>query len=230
MWVSTAKHRSLPGPVIVGGVTYYGTGGTRSWVFNENNQLNRVGISIPGSHSDISVGCYYTTGTTVQWKYWDTISIAADGYGTWGTMQTKGRENDPTLIGLGLESCGPLPHNATNQVGDVVITVGKTYWVSLKFAGSVGYVYGAVFDPDNGFAQVGTTYQAVTVQGAVVSTTNTVMFGRDDGHGNYSDVASQGYFDQILDRLYQRRVPSDSFRRRQPAAQRTGQRPRWNRL
>ena len=33
MWVSTAFHRDLPGPVVVGGTTYNGTGGSRSWRF-----------------------------------------------------------------------------------------------------------------------------------------------------------------------------------------------------
>ncbi|HEY1210867.1 MAG TPA: hypothetical protein VGE85_15990 [Terracidiphilus sp.] len=40
MWVSTRNSRELPGSVTVDGVTYTGKGGTRSWMFNDNNQLN----------------------------------------------------------------------------------------------------------------------------------------------------------------------------------------------
>ena len=42
MWVSTLYHRDLPGPVVAGGVTYNGTGGTRSWMFNNDNLMNCV--------------------------------------------------------------------------------------------------------------------------------------------------------------------------------------------
>ena len=47
MWVSTSHHNDLPGPVVCGGVTYNGTGGTRSWVVNNNNsdQLCQVFVS-----------------------------------------------------------------------------------------------------------------------------------------------------------------------------------------
>ena len=45
MWVSTNNARNLPGPVIVGGVTYSGTGGTRSWMFNDNNAKNYAALS-----------------------------------------------------------------------------------------------------------------------------------------------------------------------------------------
>jgi hypothetical protein len=40
MRVSTAHHRDLPGPVVVGGVTYNGTGGTRTWTFNDKYANN----------------------------------------------------------------------------------------------------------------------------------------------------------------------------------------------
>ena len=42
MWVSTMYHRDLPGPVICGGATYNGTGGSRTWVYNNNNMFNFV--------------------------------------------------------------------------------------------------------------------------------------------------------------------------------------------
>ena len=45
MWVSTSHHNDLPGPVVCGGVTYNGTGGTRSWVVNNNNGINYVRYS-----------------------------------------------------------------------------------------------------------------------------------------------------------------------------------------
>ena len=44
MWVSTRNARSLPSPVVVGGVTYPGSHATRCWRFNDNNQLIDLGF------------------------------------------------------------------------------------------------------------------------------------------------------------------------------------------
>jgi hypothetical protein len=39
MWVSTRNAIGLPGPLVVGGVTYTDTHATRSWMFNDNNPM-----------------------------------------------------------------------------------------------------------------------------------------------------------------------------------------------
>ena len=48
MWVSTAHYNDLPGPVIASGVTYNGTGSTRTWVYNNNNNSNCIAMNFRG--------------------------------------------------------------------------------------------------------------------------------------------------------------------------------------
>ena len=75
MWVSTRNSSNLPGPVIAEGVTYSGAGGTRSWMFNDNNQLNYVKCTLPGRYPKITVACYYATGVTIPWVKFDSINF-----------------------------------------------------------------------------------------------------------------------------------------------------------
>ena len=56
MWVSTAHHRNLPGPVVVGGVTYNGTGGSRTWMFNDRETNTYVSYVFSGSYPTINHG------------------------------------------------------------------------------------------------------------------------------------------------------------------------------
>ena len=78
----------------------------------------------------------------------------------------------------------------------VKVAVGKPYWVNLHFDGNAGTVSGAVFDPANGFAQVGTTMVARSTVGAKVY--GSIRFGRTSAHGNHPDAKSQSYFDNII--------------------------------
>ena len=88
-WVSTLYHRDLPGPVIVGGVTYNGTGGSRSWQFRNDNQLNYV-IWNGSGHSAVAMACYYTTLTTLTHQVgYDTLIMWG---GPYSCMQTLGGE------------------------------------------------------------------------------------------------------------------------------------------
>src|SRR5208282_6911729 len=65
MWVSTNYHNDLPGPVNCGGTVYNGTGGSRSWMFNDNLQLGYV-VCNQAAYSNITVAFYYTTLSTLQ--------------------------------------------------------------------------------------------------------------------------------------------------------------------
>ena len=74
MWVSNDNSRKLPGPVIVGGVTYPGTAATRTWKFNDNNANNYARVTLSSSYPQITVACYYTPGVTIRfWNQFDTI-------------------------------------------------------------------------------------------------------------------------------------------------------------
>ena len=87
MWVSTRNSSNLPGPVAVDGVIYPGVGGTRSWMFNDDNQLNYVKCDLPGRYSKITVACYYATGLTIPWVTFDSINFLEVTEGTWGVLQ-----------------------------------------------------------------------------------------------------------------------------------------------
>ena len=137
-WVSTLYHRDLPGPVIVGGVTYNGTGGSRSWVFNNNNMMNYVQWS-NGSHTNMSVACYYTTFTTLSKQVgYDAINMWG---GSFSCLQTLGGSTGPFL-----RQHSSLNFNSyvTATTTNAYITPGRTYWLSMKYDGSVAEVFFAV--------------------------------------------------------------------------------------
>ena len=192
-WVSTSYHRDLPGPILVGGVTYNGTGGSRSWQFRNDNQLNYV-VYGAGGHSNVSMACYYTTLSTLTKQVgYDTIVVLG---GSFAVMQTLG---GPLLR--------PHSHDASHStVGAAVftgpcaydtITTGKTYWVNLKYDGSVAQVMFATFDPDSSYAQVGTTLIAQSTYNDTFMAGKT-FFGRGDQHYDESDDQTYSYFDQIM--------------------------------
>jgi hypothetical protein len=68
--------------------------------------------------------------------------------------------------------------------------------VNLCFDGGAGTVSGAVFDPANNYAQVGTTMVAQATRGAQVY--GSIRFGQTSAHGNHPDATTQSYFDQII--------------------------------
>jgi hypothetical protein len=185
MWVATSYHRDLPGPVIVGGTTYNGTGGSRSWTFKDDNQTNFVRCSLSG-HLEITMAAYYTTSSTLQSQVGYDVMIMPGA--PFACMSQFG---------------GPLlcPHSSlasgisTGRGLFIPISAGKTYWVNMKYDGSVGEVLLAAFDPDNGYSLVGSKICQST-WGGLVGGDN--WFGRGDVHGNQSNDQTYSYFDQIM--------------------------------
>ena len=193
MWVSTRHSSDLPGPVTVGGVTYHGAGGTRSWMFHDNNQLNYVKCTLPGRYSKITVACYYATGVTIPWVQFDSINFLDASEGTWGVLQVETEDKGGPYLRCHSASAGS---KTTYSPAHVKVTVGKPYWVNLHFDSNAGTVSGAAFDPANGFAQVGTTMVARSTAGAKVY--GSIRFGRTAAHGNHPDAKSQSYFGNII--------------------------------
>ena len=191
-WVSTAHHSNLPAPILVGGVTYNGAGGTRSWKFNHNNQEVYVKGSFNSSGTyRFTVGYYFASncGPSSVGAY-DTVEMMCFG-GSFLVMQCQNQD------GL-----GPYirPHSsyagASNHGPWFTITSAKDYWVNLHYDSTVYQNAMAVFDPANSFAQVGS-----------VSTcpTNVVQyygleFGRveNDQHGNATNDPSNCWADQVI--------------------------------
>jgi hypothetical protein len=206
-FVSSRNARSLPGPVIVDGVMYSGTGATHSWMLNNSNAMNYVSGSI-GTHAyaAITVAFYYTTGRAAwprNYVIYDTVTIAfLDG--TYACMQTINQgSNGPYGKGPYLRAHSrDLTAKTTYSPAVTPIVAGKTYWINLNYnaagtnvEGSFGTVSLATFDPDNGFAQVGSTIIAPSRPDKAAWH---VMFGRTDNHGNETNDLAQSWFSHIL--------------------------------
>jgi hypothetical protein len=192
MWVSTANARNLPGPVLVGGVTYSGTGGTRSWMFNDNDAKNSVACSLAGSYDKITVACYYTAGVTIPFSNQFDTNIMSGNRG-FAVLQT--RNDDQKGPYLRAHSC-TAGWVTTFSPTQIKIVSGKTYWVNLHFDGTAGKTSVAAFDPANAFAQVGDPVIADSTPNSTMA--YKIQFGRGDNHGNNPTAKTQSYFGHIL--------------------------------
>ena len=95
--VSNKYAKDLPAPVLVGGVTYPGTGSTRTWMYNCNNAKHYASLALPGpGYPNITVACYYTTETTVRnTNQYDTIIMW--GQKTFAVMQNVNDDGKGTV-------------------------------------------------------------------------------------------------------------------------------------
>ena len=193
MWVSASHSASLPGPVSVNEATFPGTGGTRSWMFRDDNQLNYVKCTLPGSYSKITVACYYTTGVTIPWVQFDSINFIEATLSTWGVLQVETEDRGGPFLRCHSASPGG---KTTYSPTHIKVVPGKPYWVNLHFDGDAGTVSAMVFDPANGFAQVGPTMVAQATPGAKVY--GSIRFGQTSAHGDHPDATTQSYFADIL--------------------------------
>ena len=192
LWVSAANARNLPGPVIVGGVTYSGTGGTRSWMFNDDTAKNYAECSLAGSYAKITVACYYTPGVTIPvWNQFDTIIMS--GNRGFAVLQTRNEDKKGPYLRAHSCTAGWV---TTFSPAQIKIVSGKTYWVNLHFDGAAGKTSVAAFDPANAFAQVGNTVIADSTPNSTMA--YKIQFGRGDNHGNNPTAKTQSYFGQIL--------------------------------
>jgi hypothetical protein len=210
LWVATIGHRNLPGPVTVSGVTYNGTGGTRSWMFMDNTQAYRTLGSLSSSYSRMTVACYFTPGYSYNdYTVYDNVNLTCDS-GSWAVLQTDHFNKAAYNLWSGLpggDYNNPYPshyfnmHSANGSVSTVspqtvAYTPGKTYWVNVQYDGVAGVAQGAIFDPDNNFAQVGVTMVSQAVPNSHVY--YGCSFGRADAHGNQSYITTDSYVDQVL--------------------------------
>ena len=189
VWVSTSHYMDLPGPVIVGGVTYNGTGGSRTWVFNNNNPNNFVQHNGSAS-SRVTVACYYTTDATItNSTQYDTIGTFGSLGKTFSVMQTMQSGGHPNIRAHSKNSTG------VSTFSDMIaLTAGKTYWVNLNYNAATVTTSVAAFDPANSFAQVGSTVSTLSA----ADTEANWGFGRFDNHGSLSTDTTQSWFGQIV--------------------------------
>ena len=142
MWLSNNNSSNLSGPVTVAKAIYSGTGGTRSWMFNDNNQLNYVKCTLPGRYPKITVACFYATGVTIPWVQFDSINFIEVTEGTWGVLQVETEDKGGPYLRCHSASAGS---KTTYSPDHVKVAVGKPYWVNLHFDGNAGTVSGAIY-------------------------------------------------------------------------------------
>ncbi len=193
MWVSTNHSAGLPDPIILGNARYPGTSSTHGWMFNDANELNYAKCSLPGRYAKITVACYYATGVTIPWVQFDSITFIEATDKTWGVLQVETEDRGGPYLRCHSASTGG---HTTYSPEHIKVVPGKFYWVNLHFDGDAGTVSGAVFDPANGFAQVGETMVANSTKGAQVY--GSIRFGQTSAHGNHPEATTQSYFDHIV--------------------------------
>ncbi len=192
-WVSTSNAHNLPGPVSVNGTVYNGTGAARTWMFNNNNAMNFVEGNDGGSYTNITFAGYYTTWSTVpQGNQYDVALVETSN--TWACMQVaqnrQGNGHYPSINAHASISSGSTFGNSID------IVAGHTYWFSVKYDGTNGQSLVALFDPSNGFAQVGATSVAAATPGCAMN--QGVRLGRCDNHGNDPNDTSQAWFGNVI--------------------------------
>ena len=189
LWVSTAHHRDLPGPVVVDGVVCKGTGGTRTWMFNDKDTNNYVSYVFRGSYPTITMACFYTPGmTNVSYTFDDTFRLA--GFPAWAVMQTQNADG----AGPWFFAHASLGGNGYSRSG-IKWTRGGTYWINLHYDAFTGTCFVAAFDPERGYAQIGQTTTAPAVLGAPMN--GAADFGRADNHGTDNHNNGQSYLGHI---------------------------------
>jgi hypothetical protein len=188
MWISKSHARDLPGPVSVGGTTYDGKGGCRTWMLNDNNCNNYVGVRLGAPCSTITLACYYAPGVT-NYCYTNDDVFRFVG-GGWGVLQTR----NPDKKGPYLFAHSCLGGNSCSS-NSIKVQSEKTYWINLHYDGVVGKCFVAAFDPDAEFAQVGSTLMAPAIIGSTIN--GSVECGRCDTHGDDPHNNTQSYFGHI---------------------------------
>ena len=196
MWVSTNYHRDFPGPVIINGTTYSGTGGTRSWTVNDSHANNYVVGTLAGNYSKLTIACHYTPGATTVLPYnsFDHIVVLGDGVFMCMGLVYQGGDHGVGLY-LEVESCVEK-YRSTDSPPITPIVAGKTYWINMHFDGPAGVSYLAVYDADNGYAQVGRTVKTASLKNSTLG--RGVRIGRADSHGNNLGSTAKTYYDNLL--------------------------------
>jgi hypothetical protein len=197
--ISTQYARSFSVPVVVNGTTYSGTG-TRSWEYrNREEDRYAVGKLSPNMDARLTgkgtIGCFYTTEQsepkkldnqhdTVEWGVSNSFAVIQ-------TVPGNPKTGHPYIRAHSATS----GYVTTFSQQRIKLSAGKTYWVNLHYDGVEGKVKVAAFDPDNGFAEVGTVIADSTAGGQLMSR---VHFGNCSPHGDGPNNDSLAYFSQVV--------------------------------
>lgn len=212
MWVSTMHTRQFPGVIEVHGKEYSGQS-SRSWRFRNKYEGNRVFVLFGHErqyneetqkpegqgkpyHEKITIACFFTSYQTERCDH-DNIIIGGrrdvnDVWGAYAVFQT--RHNEGQIPHFKIHSC-LYDETATGSIGATRFEPGKTYWINLHYDGVAGICKAAVFDPDNGWNQVGEILETEGIAGSQLR--SVTRFGRG-WHGDSPDNNTQTYISHIL--------------------------------
>jgi hypothetical protein len=215
MWVSTDFVRPLPGKVTVDGIDYTGLG-TRTWKFSDLYKWNFVDIRYgedrekvhpPPYHTKKTVACFYTPNPDQFYGFGCTFdNIIIPVYNSYAVLQTIGEATDgqsyPGKIFMRAHGSKIVNGKWVGTVADTCILAdpGKTYWVNLHHDGPTGVCKVAVFDPDDGYAQLGGISISECNPWDGYGAESRVAFGRADNHSDLDEWWDEtfSYFSHIM--------------------------------
>ncbi|MFN2167657.1 MAG: hypothetical protein ACK2U9_15495, partial [Anaerolineae bacterium] len=198
MWVSDLHATPFPEEVLVDGVDR-NVPSTQTWRFRNREEEECVKVSFGENewdapdHERMTIGCFFTTYQDAPFSN-NHDNIEMGGVQSYGVLQTIGNAgNDPPYLRAHSSTAGWVTSVSPQAIK---IIPGKTYWVNLHYDGAAGQVKVAVFDPEDGFAQVGEIAVADSVPGSAVR--SYAHFGRCSQHGDHPDNDTETYLDHIM--------------------------------
>jgi hypothetical protein len=210
VWISADFVRPLPGKVTVDGVDYSGLG-AHTWSVYYKKMTNYVTVMFGDErqynhtpyHSSMTVACFYTPGT-----WFPSSGLFLDTIGLSGTVSMNGSTPQYNYAvfsvqnGTNAANVRVSAHTEKGSSPPIILTSGHTYWVNLHYNGPEGKGKIVVFDPDNGWAQVGQISELEFQASANPMDTKVrsrVKIGRHDAHANYTSASNpQEYFSHLM--------------------------------
>jgi hypothetical protein len=193
VWISTANVMQLPGKVTVRGIGDFKVTSTRTWVYRDRYDDNYV-LAVYGkdlnpnipNQTHQTIACYLTLGHVNNFSRDEDVILMGSG-----VLQVAGNLHGPNPPYIIAHSSNWESPNA------IKVIAGKTYWVNLHKDSAEGLCKVAVFDPANGYAQVGET---VISQSPTTAFPSKAGFGRNDNHGNTDLLGDNclSYFSHIM--------------------------------
>lgn len=191
--VSTAfDGGALLNPITIGGITYFGNGGNRSFVYDHNIDANYCQYTVTTNSKIVSVGFWHQTNlhnpinpSSVQIDLLVITGVGASANAA-AVLQFFDAENTED----GIRSHGSSTNTGTT-FGNVIPTVVNTkYWVTLQYNSVTGLVHTNVYTEIG--EQVGSTSScAIDIGNDVVQ----IYFGAN----NHSILQNKfTYFDNII--------------------------------
>ena len=183
---------TMGGSIIVNGVTYPDGSATQSLALNgaDNYTYVTTSTSFPSGISQVVCNGYFTFGWTSQASPpGNNIDmLALNDFVSAGAVVLQGNNVGGTVVRIETNGSDGFIGRSSN----ITVTPGHRYSFSLLYDGINGVAQLAVFDPSNGFAQVGSTVTEMQTKGSTFA---------DWRFGNFEIGYASGttsYFDNLM--------------------------------